>query len=130
MANIVKYVTKLDRHIELLGSAARTASPDTVELRGIPQGTRGLIVVLNATVKGDSPSVTMKIQGVDAITGATWDIISATALTDIGTRVLRVGNIATASNVAANDLVPSAVRVTCTANSADSLTYSVTAQLV
>lgn len=128
MANTITQLAG-DRSIVVLPSAARTAAPDSQEFRNLGRA-QGLVVVVNATAKSATPSVTVTISGVDVFTGATWTILTSAAITDAGTTVLKVHpGITVASNVAVADVLPQAFRISCAHGDSDSLTYSVSAYL-
>jgi hypothetical protein len=113
----------------VLASAARTASPtvDTFQANGAD----GLLVVINVTAVTSTPSVVFTIQGVDPVSGATWDILASAAITGTGTTVLRVSpHLTGAANTIAKDLVPAYFTVTPVHGDADSITYTVAAQAV
>ena len=127
MANVITDAP--GRSIVVLASAARTTAPDTQEFRNFGRAS-GLVVVVNATAKSSTPSVTVTIKGVDVFTGATWDILASAAITDAGTTVLKVRpGITAASNVAVADVLPPVFRIACAHGDSDSLTYSVSAYL-
>ena len=127
MANVV---ADGGRHIAVLPSDARTAAPDTKEYRGLGRAV-GIVVVVDVTATDATPALTVKVQGVDIVSGKTWDILTSAALSSAATTVLRVRpGIAAVSNVSAADVLPPAVRITCLHGDADSITYSVNAFLV
>lgn len=116
-------------YLTLMASAARTASVDGDDQTNTHY--RGIIVVIDATAKTSTPSVTFTIQGKDAVSGKYYTILASAAITDTGTTVLRVYPGATnASNVTANDVLPVTWRLITTAGDSDSLTYSVGACLL
>lgn len=117
-----------NRSVTLLASAARTASVATDDQSNSQH--RGVVVIINATAATSTPSVVATIQGKDELSGAYYTILASAAITGTGTTVLRVFPGATnASNLVANDVLPSTWRVNLVAADADSLTYSVAAQL-
>lgn len=106
-------------------SAARTATPDTEELE-LPRGTRYATFVLDATAITATPSVTLKVEGVDRASGKTWTLIQDAAVTGIATSTVQIGpGLPVAANVSDNVALPPVIRVTATHGDADSITYSV-----
>jgi hypothetical protein len=92
---------------------------------------QSLFVIIDCTVDAEAASVVFKIQGVDPISGKTWDILTSAAVAAVGTVVLRVSpHITAAANTIAKDIVPARVRILATAADGDDLTYSIGAQLV
>lgn len=112
-------------------SAAYTATQTFGPFANV-HGARALIVVIKSTVEVDTASVDFKIQGKDPVTGATWDILTSTAITDDHTTiVLRVSpDLAAAANTIAKDHVPVIWQLVATHADADALTYSIGAQYV
>lgn len=116
--------------ITVLASAARTATP-TVDTFTISGATSGLVVVIDVTAASATPSVVFTVQGVDQVSGKTWDILASAAVTAIGTTVLRISpHLTGAANTIAKDIVPAAFTVTAVHADADSITYSIGAQAV
>jgi hypothetical protein len=123
MANIERSAAN-QRIITAYASAARTATPDTVEL--VDLSARALYVVIDVTAVTATPSVTFAIQGVDSVSGKAFAILTSAAITAVGTTVLRIGpGLTAAANVTANDNVPPRVRIVPTHGDADSITYTV-----
>lgn len=110
---------------EVYASAARTATPDTIELE-LPRGTRYLTAVLDLTALAATPSLTMKIEGVDRVSGKVWTLIQDAAVTTVSQSEVFVGpGLTAAANVTANMHVPPVIRFTVTHGDSDSATYSV-----
>lgn len=137
MANSIINVAASAPYFEVLPSAARTATPDTVEVvvdrRGFAP--RGLILVIDATAATATPSVVVMVQGVDRESGklfpASPGILSSAAITGTGTTVLKIGpDIAASANAVALDYLPPVFRITSTHGDADSLTYSIGGMLI
>jgi hypothetical protein len=107
-----------------LASAARTASVDSSDLtNGFG---KGLHLVIDVTAVAATPSITVTIQGKDALSGKYYTILASAAITATGTTVLKVHpGLTAAANAAANDLLPRTWRVSVTNADADSITYSV-----
>lgn len=90
---------------------------------------QSLIVVIDATALADTPSVVFTIQGIDPVSGKTWDILASAAVVATGTTVLRVSpHLTAAANTIAKDIVPARLRIKAVHADADSITYSVAAQ--
>lgn len=117
-----------NQDLTLLASAARTvdtASADQTNFNG-----RGLKVVLDMTVVGTG-SVTLTIQGKDALSGKYYTLLAGAAVTTNGTNVYTVFSGATAAvNAVANDILPRTWRVNVVANNANAATYSVGASVI
>lgn len=113
----------------LLASAARTASVNTADLRNAHH--RGARVHINATAAADTPSVVFTVQGKDPVTGDYYDLLASAAVTGAGDTYLLIYPGATVTaNVSANAVLPPHWRVKAVAADADSLTYSITAELL
>lgn len=86
-----------------------------------------LHAVINVSAaQGSTASFTVSIEG--QIPGSTtgYDLLVGSAITSTGRTVLKVGpGIAASANAAAQDMLPSAIRVTSTHAGAQTLTYSV-----
>jgi len=132
MANTVLNVSADDPNFTVMGSAARIATPDTVEVvvdrRGF--GIRGLLLVVDVTAIDASPSVVVMVQGVDRTSGklfpASPGILSSAAIVATGTTTMKIGpDLAAAANVTALDYLPPVFRITATHADADSITYSI-----
>lgn len=122
MANVI---SQAGRSHTVLASAARTATPDTQELE-LPGGTRFATLVLDVTAVTATPALTMKLEGVDRLSGKVWTIIEDAAVATVSTSLLHAGpGLTAAANVTANAMIPPVVRVTVTHGDADSATYSV-----
>lgn len=111
----------------LLESVARTATHSTDAQTNL--GHRGLHVIVNVTALADTPSVVTRIQGQDPESGLWYDLLAATAITDVtgtGIYVYKVypGTGAVVGG-AASDFLPATWRLTFTHADADSITYSV-----
>ena len=111
----------------VLASAAQTTtqtSPDNTN-----EISRGLHLIVDVTSAGTG-SITPKIQGKDA-NGIYYDILVGAAITTVSTNVLKVyPGITPVANGAASDIIPKTFRFIITANNANTVTYSVSFQLV
>lgn len=116
-------------HVPLLASAARTATVNTADQ--INPGKSGVEIIIDVTAIAATPSVVFTIQGFDPLSGKYYTILASAAITGTGTTVLRVGpGLTAAANTVANFNLPRNWRVACTHGDADSITYSLAAQLV
>jgi hypothetical protein len=116
-------------NIEALASAARTASVNSADL--INYNAKGLHLIIDVTAITDTPSITVEIQGKDEVSGKYYAILTSAAIVATGTTVLKVFPALTAVvNTVANDILPRIWRVSVTNADADSITYSVAANLV
>lgn len=107
-----------------LASAARTASVNSADL--INHNGRGLHLVIDVTAITGAPSITVTIQGKDALSGKYYTILAGAAITAVGTTILRVyPGLLAAANLVANDVLPRSFRVSVVNANADSITYSV-----
>lgn len=114
----------------LLASAARTATP-TADIFHVSGDSRGLLVVIDCTAIAATPSVVFTLQGYDPVSTKTWTLLASAAITATGTTVLRVHpELTAAANTIAKDMVPSWFTLTAVHANANSITYSVAAQVV
>jgi len=113
----------------VFASAARTA---TVSSATFNNGNyRGGQFVIDVTAITATPSVVFSIEAVDALSGQVFSLLDSVAIVAVGTTVLRVyPGLTAAANLVANDLLPWQWRVTATHADADSITYSVAANLM
>lgn len=115
--------------VPVLASAARTATPtvDQFELSG---SASGLILVIDVTAIVSTPSVVFTIKGYDPVSTKTWDVLASVAIATVSTTVLRVSpHLTAAANTVAKDVVPSVFTLTAAHGNANSITYSVAAQV-
>lgn len=107
-----------------LPSSARTATTNSADLSNA-HGT-GVNVVLDVSASSGSPSITLKIQGKDVVSGKYYDILSSGAVTAVSTTVLKVyPGLTAAANSVANDIIPATWRVSVEHSNTDSIQYSV-----
>lgn len=115
--------------ITVLPSAARTASVNSDDYENMH--CRGVKVVVDITAIAATPSLTVKIQGKDHVSGKYYDILASVALTATGTTVLTVyPGVTAATNVSVSDVLPRFWRVSVEAADADSATYSIGAVMI
>lgn len=113
----------------VLASAVRAATTNSSKYENY--GSRGIHLVIDVTVVPGVDTVTPKLEGYDAVSGKYYDLLVGTAMVATGTQVLKLyPSIATAANAAANDVLPTAWRVTMTHSAATNFTYSVGASLI
>ena len=122
-----------NRVIEAYASAARTASPADFEVtrKSGDVGYFGAIITIDITAIAATPSVVFNIEGVDDLSGQTYTILSSAALTSVSTVVLQFGEGVTANaNLAAEHFVPRRWRINPVHADADSITYSVSVEVL
>lgn len=109
----------------IVSSAAR-ATGDTETWDWEQAESQGLVVVIDVTALTAGASLVFTIQGVDPVSGATWDILASAAVVATGTTVLKVHPALTASaNAVAKDVVPARVRVKVVPADTKSVTYTI-----
>lgn len=117
------------RNVQMLPSAARTASQNS-HVVGMHADESGAHIVIDVTAVAATPSVVPTVEGYDSVSGKWYDILVGVAITATGTTVLKVGpGIGAVANGAANDFLPAQWRVAFVAADADSMTYSVAANV-
>ena len=122
---------RLGDALTILPSAARTATP-TIDQYTTEHGSpMGGVFIIDCTAIAATPSVVFTILGYDPVSTKTWVILASAAVTAVSTTVLRVHPELTASaNLIAKDLMPDYFTFTAVHGDADSITYSLSAQLV
>lgn len=114
---------------EVLFSDARTSTIDSDTFENVNE--RGAHFIIDVTALTGTPSITVKIQGHDPASFSFYDILVSGPITTVGTTVLKVyPGINTIPNGAASDIVPYEWRVRVEHADAQSITYSVGANLV
>lgn len=115
--------------IAVYPSAARTATPDPSTL--LNKFNRGVQVIIDVTAITDTPSVVFVIEGKDQLSGQWYALLTSAAVTAVSTTVLRLEPGATeVANLVEAGQLPRVWRITATHADADSITYSVGANLV
>lgn len=115
--------------VSLYSSAARTATPTAVDFN--TKRDEGIIVVINVTAIAATPSVVPTIDGIDSISGATYNLLTGAAITATGISFLRIHpSIEASANIKASEMLPELTRLTMTHADADSITYSVSVMRV
>jgi hypothetical protein len=116
------------RSATLLASAARTATVNSDD-REDPTS-QSAHVIVNVSAVTATPSIVVTIQGKDSVSGAYYDLLASPAITATGTTVLKIGQgLAATPNGSASDFLPEVWRVRVVHGDADSITYSVAANL-
>lgn len=115
-------------NVTLLASAARTATNATgVQIN---PGKQAVDIIIDATAASATPSVVFTVQGLDPLSGQYYTILASSAVTGISTTVLRIGpGLTAAANTVANYNLPRHWRVNCVHADANSITYSIGAQI-
>jgi len=110
--------------IEVYASAARTATPTSVDI--FNHCGAGIHIILDVTVDPASASITLKLEGKDPTSGKFYTILEGAAVISVSTNVyIAFPGAAETANVSANDFIPSFLRITVTHVDTDSITYSV-----
>jgi len=113
----------------VLASAARTASINSADFTN--HNAKGVHIIINVSAIAATPSIVVTIQGKDPVSGNYYDLLVGTAITATGINVIKVyPGIGQIANGAASDLLPRIWRVSIANADADSITYSVGANLV
>jgi hypothetical protein len=123
--------TDADRNYEItiLASAARTATTTSNDFYN--HRARGAVFCIDATAAADTPSVVFTVQGKSSLGSDYWTILASAAITGTGATILRVyPGITAAANAAVSDVLPLIYRISAVHADGDSLTYSVSANLV
>lgn len=113
----------------ILASAARTATPTKVDQDNLYW--RGVVVTIDVTAVTSTPSVVFTIQGKSTLGSDYYTILASAAVTGTGQTVLRVyPGLVAATNLVANDVLPRVWAVDAVHGNANSITYSVSANLI
>ncbi len=112
----------------VLPSAARTTAQSVDILN--EGGRKYLHLIIDVTAITATPVLTVTIRGKDPVSGKYYDLLVATTITAVSTRVLKVGPaMAAVANLVADDVVPRSWTVEIAVADTDSATYTVVAQL-
>lgn len=133
MANVIRQIQSDSTGFEVLPSAARTTTPDTQEFEILGRGYQytGLHLILDVTAVTATPALTVTVDGVDRLSGKTYNLITSAVIATAVTTALKIApGITPAANVAVAMNLPPVFRVTVSHGDADSATYSVTGILV
>ena len=116
------------RSATVFASVARTvtSSVDTPT-----NGAAGVQIVIDTTAVSGASSTVPTVSGLDPLSGKYYPLLVGSAIVATGTVVLTIfpGAVVTA-NLSANNFLPATFRVTMTHGTADTTTYSVSAQLL
>lgn len=114
--------------LSLLLSAVRAATTTTNGL--VNYHSRGVHLVIDVTAVPGVDTITPKLQAYDQSSGKWYDLLVGSAISTIGTTVLKLyPSITAVANAAANDFLPLNWRVVITHSAASNFTYSVAANL-
>lgn len=133
MANNIRYATSSASYFEVLPTLARTVTPNSQEFEITGRGYEysGLNLIIDITAVTSVPVITVTVDGVDRVSGKTFNLITSAALITTGTTVLKIGvGLTPAANTVVNTQLPPIFRITVTHGTADSATYSVGGMLV
>ena len=112
----------------LLPNIPRTASTDSPSF--INYNATGAHFIINVSALTATPSIVVTIQALDVISTVYYDVLVSNAITATGTTVLKVHpGINPIVNGSANDMLPRIFRVSVAHADADSITYSIGANL-
>ena len=119
----------VNRELTVFASVARTATENSADLDN-PYG-RGAVLVIDVTAATATPSVVFTVKGKSALGSDYYTILASAAITATGQTVLRIyPGLTAAANVTASDVLPATWRVEAVHGDADSITYSVSANLI
>ena len=106
-------------------SAARTTTFTSADIP-IPYA-REIDVIVDQTVNaGSAGSVTVTINGKDAVSGKYYLLLPGAAITSVSTNVYKVGiGLPATANVSANCGIPSVIQIVLTANNSNPTTNSI-----
>lgn len=117
----------------MLPSGSRAATTATDEL-STPNGSRGIIVYLNLTVRGAAETVTPSIQVKDPASGTWMDYVTFSATAAVGEYPLLLTNLSVAPDTVAAFVtpkkapLPSRYRINLAHSGATAHTYSVSVE--
>lgn len=118
-----------NRTLTLLESDARVADTDSEDQ--LNEWGRGGHIVVDVSAIADTPSIVVTVQGKDELSGNYYDILVSNAITATGTTILKIyPGIGVIDGAAASDVLPPIFRVSVAHGDADSITYSISAQMI
>lgn len=118
-----------NQDLTLLAAGVRAVTTNSADQTS--HNARGLHVVFDITAVPGVDTVTLTIEGKDAVSGKYYQLISGDAEVAVGTRAYRVyPGIVSVAKLAVNDVLPRSWRVTVTHSGAGNFTYSVGASLI
>lgn len=117
----------MNREVTVLENKQRTATNNSADLAN--NTGKGCIVKIRVTdVHGDTPSITVTIQGKDPLSGQYYTVLQSAAIGNVSTTILRVyPGIAVTANVTASDILPMDWRVLVTHADSKPIDYSISA---
>lgn len=117
--------------MQLQRLAAAAASLNGLDMENI-SGIGAQIIIDVTAITGTTPSLVVTVEGKDPVSGKYYTILASASITTVSTTVLRIFPGATASaNLAVNDVLPKAFRVTSTiAGTTPAVTATVVANIV
>lgn len=121
------------KQIQIAPSAARAATASFTGTDIYNPGYGNVHVYLDVTADPAAASITLSIQGKDLTSGDYYTLVSSAAVTGVTTGPNRysVGSgVATVSNVSLNAPLPKVWRVIVVGADTDSMTYSISADLL
>lgn len=108
----------------ILASAARTAT-NASQIFLAPKSSTSSLFVVDVTAVSATPSIVVKIENRDPLSGNFYNVIQATAITTVSTNPIQVGKEVASSGAAAFWVMQREFRITVVHNDADSITYSI-----
>lgn len=112
-----------------LTSSARTTTLSSSDLTNTHG--KGIHIILDITDLANTPSITLKIEGKDTLSGKYYTILESASITTVSVNIFKVHpNLTATTNLIANDIIPKTFRITMTHGNTDSITYSVGYSLV
>jgi len=113
----------------ILPSAARTATVNSADF--VNRNAKGIKVVVDISAVTATPSIIVKIQGKDPVSGNYYDILISASYTTVATNVLTIfPSIPDVADLKASDILPRTYRVRVEHADTDSITYSVSGALI
>ncbi len=120
-----------NRIVTVLASGARTATSTTEILKKSGDNAKGLVLNIETTVDPAAASVVPTVDRYDEVSDTWINVLTAAAITAVGTITLKIGvGITAAANLAVNDFVYDKMRLVMTHADGDSITYSVGAEII
>ncbi len=117
-------------YVPVFQSLARTATPTPATFNDVSHTRLGGHFVIDATAIGAAPSVVFNIEAQDPLSQKWYALLVSAAITAVGTTRLSIyPGVPPVANVSASDFIPPIWRVRPVHGNADSITYSVSANL-
>jgi hypothetical protein len=122
-------LSTVNEALSILLSDARVDDPSIPDFTNHQH--KGLHLIIDVTAIDANPSVVFTIKGKDPISGKYYTILASAAIVGTGTTVLKVyPGITVTANLSVSDHLPLDWTVTAVHADGDSITYSLTAQLL